>query len=761
MPKNKSDKAAEQSVGEAEQRYRAIFENNHAILLLIDPETATIVDANPAACVYYGYPRQTLTTMSITDINTLFRSEVFAEMERAKIQRRKYFCFQHRLADGSVRDVEVYSGPVNIQGKPLLYSIIHDITDRKLAEERLAASEHLLASVFDSIQDGISILNPDLTIRRVNGVMKKWYAKHLPLEGKKCHACYHDKSRPCDPCPTIRCLASGRTEREIVPGLQGSSVQWVELFSFPMKDPTSGRVTGVVEFVRDITEQKRAELVLRESEVKFRTVTEQSPNMIFINKKGRVVYCNRRCQEIMGYSAEEFYAPDFNFFALIAPESIDRIRENFQKHMTGQEVDPYEYTLLDRNGNRIEAIITTRLIPYEGEMSILGIVTDISETKRLQAQLLQAQKMEAIGTLAGGVAHDFNNLLMGIQGRTSLMQAEIDPAHPFYEHLEQIESCVRGAADLTKQLLGFARGGKYEIKPTDPNELVAENVRMFGRTKKEISIYQKYVDSPWTVEVDRSQISQVLLNIFVNAWQAMPNGGDLYIQTENVTLSEKAIPGEDMQPGRYVKVSITDTGIGMSAASLEKIFDPFYTTREKGRGTGLGLASAYGIIRNHNGWITAESEKGRGSTFTIFLPATDRIVAAPPPTRDHILPGAETVLLVDDEQMILGVGHRMLEKMGYTVITAASGIEALEVFKTRKDDIDVVVLDMIMPDLSGSDTFDQLRQLDPQVKVLLSSGYSIDGKAAEILKRGCRGFIQKPFGLQQLSQKIRSALDDN
>lgn len=623
------------SYEELELRYGALFENNHAILLVIDFKTAAIVDANPAACTFYGYPKQTLTAMSIFDINTLSRQEIFAEMKRARTQRRNYFCFQHRLADGSVRDVEVYSGPVNIQGRALLYSIIHDITKRKQAEDRLAENEHLLSSVFDSIQDGMSLLDTDLTIRRVNDVMKKWYAANLPLEGKKCHACYHGRSRPCDPCPTLRCIESGTTEREVIPGPQGSAVQWIEVFSFPMKDPTSRRVIGVVEFVRDISEQKQAE-----------------------------------------------------------------------------------------------------------------------------AQLQQAQKMEAIGTLAGGIAHDFNNLLMGIQGRTSLIQSEIDPTHPFYEHLEQIENCVRGAADLTKQLLGFARAGKYEIKPTDLNEVVAETVRMFGRTKKEISIYKKYADDLWTVEVDRSQIGQVLLNIFVNAWQAMPRGGDLYIQTENVTLSEKDTHLDEVKSGRYVKVSITDSGIGMPKDSLEKIFDPFFTTKEKGRGTGLGLASAYGIIRNHNGWITAESQKGHGSTFTILLPATDRVVPTQPTIINHIQPGSETVLLVDDEQMILGVGCGMLEKMGYTVMTAGSGIEAVEIYSTEKERIDMVILDMIMPDLSGAETFDRLKQLNPEIKVLLSSGYSLDGKAADILNRGCRGFIQKPFGMRQLSEKIRAVIDD-
>ncbi len=742
-----------------EQRYRALFEDSHAVMLLIDPDTAAIVDANPAACSYYGYRKKTITNMHITDINTLSRQEVFEEMNRARTEQRNYFNFCHRLADGVICDVEVYSSPITIHGKPLLYSVIHDITERKRAEEGLIASENLLSSVFESIQDGISILNTDLTILRVNGVMEKWYADNLPLEGKKCHACYHNSNKPCNPCPTLRCIESGNTEREIVPGPGGSKVEWLELFSFPMKDRDSQQVTGVVEFVRDITGQRQAELALKESEEKFRTVTEQSPNIIFINKKGRVVYCNKKCEEIMGYRAEEVYSPEFDFLTLIAPESIELIRKNFKKHMNGEEVDPYEYTLLAKDGKRINGILTTKLIQYEDEISILGIITDITARKRLEAQLQQAQKMEAIGTLAGGIAHDFNNLLMGIQGRISLMQADTDPGDPGAEHLKEIESCVRDASELTKQLLGFARGGKYEVKPTDLNNLIEKNVRVFGRTKKEITIHKKFDKELRGVEVDRSQIGQVLLNIFINAWQAMPGGGNLYIQTKNVTLSGSDTQPHNLTPGRYVNVSIADTGVGMDENTLNRIFDPFFTTKGQDRGTGLGLASAYGIIKNHAGFITAMSEKGMGSSFSIFLPATDRLAQVEHKTASEVLTGNETVLLADDEEMIIEVGRQMLEKMGYTVITANSGIGTIDIYRTNMDRIDIVILDMIMPDLNGSDTYDRLRELNPEVNVLLSSGYSFDGRAVEILKRGCKGFIQKPFTLKQLSERIRAILD--
>ena len=234
--------------------------------------------------------------------------------------------------------------------------------------------------------------------------------------------------------------------------------------------------------------------------------------------------------------------------------------------------------------------------------------------------------MEAIGTLAGGIAHDFNNLLMGIQGRISLMMFGMEGSHPFFEHLSRIEDCVKSATDLTRQLLGFARGGKYEIKTTRMNEILDQSIEMFGRTRKEIQIHKHYEEALWTVEVDRGQMHQVLLNLFVNAWQAMPGGGNLHLRTENCVIHENTPRPPELSPGNYVKISVTDTGVGMDEATKARIFEPFFTTKEMGRGTGLGLASSYGIIRNHGGWICADSSIGQGSTFSFYLPASEKTV---------------------------------------------------------------------------------------------------------------------------------------
>ncbi len=383
-----------------------------------------------------------------------------------------------------------------------------------------------------------------------------------------------------------------------------------------------------------------------------------------------------------------------------------------------------------------------------------------SERRKLQQQLSQIEKMEAIGTLAGGIAHDFNNLLMGIQGRTSLMLMNTDDAHPHFEHLKGIEDYVKRSVDLTRQLLGFARGGKYEVKAVDLNVVLNKSAEMFGRTKKEITIHIKSQKEIWMVEADSSQIGQVLLNLYVNAWQAMSGAGELYLATENIALDEKFTQSYNTKPGRYVRITVIDTGTGIDEKIQKKIFDPFFTTKEIGRGTGLGLASAYGIIKNHDGIIDVESQIGQGTTFYIYLPATDPMVRRVK-RKEHveIAHGDETILLVDDEEMIIDVGRKILETLGYRVITVCGGEEAIETYVRNQSGIDLVILDLVMPRMTGGETFDQLKSINSDLKILLSSGYSINGQAREVMDRGCDGFVQKPFTIKTLSKKLREVLE--
>jgi len=402
---------------------------------------------------------------------------------------------------------------------------------------------------------------------------------------------------------------------------------------------------------------------------------------------------------------------------------------------------------------------TEKLQHVVGEQSLQ--LVEIQQQALQSMELFhQAQKIEAMGTLAGGIAHDFNNLLMGIQGRASLMLMDIGPSHLFYEHLKGIEEHVISASDLTKQLLGFARRGKYEVRSIDLNELIKKTSRMFGRTKKEIKIHCRFQEDLWAVEVDQGQIEQVMMNLYVNAWQAMPGSGDLNLETQNVMLEKDFSKLFSVEEGKYVKISVTDNGIGMNEVTRQRIFEPFYTTKEMGRGTGLGLASTYGIIKNHDGIINVYSEKGEGTTFNIYLPASDKSVSGEKESTGEIIEGTETILLVDDEDMIVNVGEQILKRLGYKVIIAKSGKEAIELYKEDQEKIDMVILDMIMPDVGGKMAYKKLKEIDPDIKVLLSSGYSITGQAQEILDKGCNGFIQKPFNLKDLSLKLREILDE-
>ena len=329
--------------------------------------------------------------------------------------------------------------------------------------------------------------------------------------------------------------------------------------------------------------------------------------------------------------------------------------------------------------------------------------------------------------------------------------------------MEDIEQHVKNGAELAKQLVNFARKGKYEVNTTDINQLIDKGIEMFDKTKKAITIYKKCSDDLETVEVDQSQIEQAFLNLYINAGQAMPDGGKLYIETQNVNIDKTYVKDKEfnIKPGKYVKISVTDTGVGMDKETERKIFEPFFTTKDTGEGIGLGLASSYGIVKNHGGFIDVYSEKGKGTTFNIYLPVSEKnYIKEADKTECVKKTGTETILLVDDEKIIRNITEKMLNKLGYQVLTAANGLNAVEIYKNNKDKTDMVILDMIMPEMGGSETYDELKKINPDIKVLLASGYSIDEDVSNILERGCNGFIQKPFSLNKLLQKIRDILGE-
>ncbi|MFH1079976.1 MAG: PAS domain S-box protein [Pseudomonadota bacterium] len=513
----------------------------------------------------------------------------------------------------------------------------------------------------------------------------------------------------------------------------------------------------IIVIIRSITERIRAEGERK----RLVTAIEQSAEGIYLVGTDWIIqYVNPAFERITGYDKDELVG---RHARLLKSGRHDRaFYRNIKETLARGDI--WSGRALDRkkDGSLFDVDVTVSPVRNQSGTAInyVAIHRDISHIVKLEKQLSQAQKLEAVGTLAGGIAHDFNNLLMGILGYASLMLLDIDNRHPHYEKLKAIETQAKSGADLTRQLLGVARAGRYEVKPTNLNELIHKTASLFGRTKKEIRIHEKYDASPWNVDCDRGQIEQVLLNLFVNAWQAMPGGGEIYLETRNIDLDESYTKPFSVVPGRYIKISVTDTGTGMDEKTQARIFDPFFTTKEMGRGTGLGLASAYGIVKGHAGLINVYSERGHGTTFNIYLPAsntTEAICEAEPFRK--IIRGHETILLVDDEPLIAAVAGEMLEGLGHQVLAAVSGREAIVIYKANFNKIDLVILDMIMPDMGGGETYLALKSINPGIKAILSSGYSINGEAKTIMDQGVDAFLQKPFNMKDLSRKIRDVLD--
>ncbi len=520
--------------------------------------------------------------------------------------------------------------------------------------------------------------------------------------------------------------------------------------------------------IKEFEQRQISEKALRESEEKYRSILESTGEGYYeCDLDGKFTFLNNTACKILGHPCDELIGQNMiKYIGLKDQTNVMHLMNLVSKDH--KIINNLKITIIRKDKTKIPVRLS--ILPnrdYDQKITgFRGIAYDITQQEesekqrvKLEEQLNHAQRMEAIGTLAGGIAHDFNNLLMGIQGNLAILYLGIEPDNDLYEYLETIENCIDSGASLTRQLLGFARGGKYIVTQTNLNELLQKAAILFGRTKKEIKIHGSYEKNIWLVDVDQGQIDQVLINLFVNASQAMPGGGDLYLKTANKTLDQDFVKPFNVNPGKYVQVSVSDTGIGMDQKTLKRIFEPFFTTKKLGKGTGLGLASVFGIIKNHDGIIYAKNKKGQGVTFNMFLPIS-KIASKELKTQPKELKtGHETILLVDDEEYILDAFTLMLKDLGYLVHTAICGKEAVKIYNDKMEQIDLVILDMVMPDISGGEILDILKELNPQVKIIISSGYNLKHLAKEMHNRKFDAFIQKPFNMRQLSNKIRIVLD--
>ena len=639
-------------------------------------------------------------------------------------------------------------------------------TDDEQHQANIAYSMSLLKATIESVADGLLVVNPQGQVTLFNQRFLELWKIPADLiadrdDERLLNFILDQLSDPQAFIDKVHGLYL-QPEMESLDRLYFRDGRIFERYSRPQW--LQGRVIGRVWSFRDVTERARSEEALRESEARFHELADLLPQTVFeADISGRFRYVNKSGLDLYGYSADELSA-DLSIADMIAPEDRARALQSFRE--VRDDIRPSrgnEYTGIRKDGTFIPVLIHSNPQLHDNQVcGIRGILVDMTDAKqaeqerqKLQAQLLQAQKMESIGTLAGGIAHDFNNLLGGILGGLSLMELDLSDGSMAKQEVQEMKELVNRGAELTKQLLGFARRGKFYARALDVNQAMARNAKMFGRTRKDIAIRLEFAHGVLPVLADDAQLDQVLLNLLLNAGHAMLDGGELTLRTQRVQLSAADTVIHGTEPGQYVQIMVKDSGIGMSADTLKRVFEPFYTTKDKGRGTGLGLASVYGIVKNHGGFTTVDSELGKGATFCVYLPAVDEIVEERPSQPTLLKSGSETLLLVDDEDQILRTTGKLLEAMGYDVLVAQSGQEAVETFRLNTSIISLVILDMVMPGMSGLQTFAALRELSPSIKVLLCSGYSAEGQAVDILQRGCNGFIQKPYDATVLSAKLR------
>jgi PAS domain S-box-containing protein len=753
---------AEEALRESEEWFRHLSEAAFEGIAI--HEEGVLLKANDQFFEIFGYGPKELLGKQAIPISIAPESIEFVKKQISSGSTRSYEVMGVKK-DGTKFPMEIYAKPIEYQGRMVRVAAFRDITDRKRAEGALRESEEKYRTILESIEEAyfevdirgnFTFFNDSLSMilgytkDELMGMNNRDYMTQE--SSKKMYELFNQIYKTGKPIKKV--------DYEII--RKDGSHGFHELSASLMRD-RAAQPMGSRGVAHDITERKLVEKALRESEERFRLTVEATRDGLWENSPDhKKDFFSDRFFTMLGYEPMD-PAKGFDFFKSLMHPDDSYEKEYNALNEPGHDEYSVEFRLKAKDGTWRHILSRGKCVKRDDEgkpMRIIGTHTDITELKQAQGALTAAQRMEALGTLAGGMAHNFNNLLMGIMGNTSLMLLNVDSTHPDYERLKIIEKSVQNGSRLTRQLLGYAREGRYEIKPISLNQLVKDTSDTFATTKKEIRVHQEPDKDLRGIKADQGQIEQALLNLYVNAADAMPGGGELFLKTTNVTHKDMTGKAYEVKPRDYVLVTVRDTGVGMDKKTKERIFDPFFTTKGLARGTGLGLASVYGTVKGHGGYIDVESKRGHGTTFSIYLPAShEKKVIKEEELPKKILKGKEAILLVDDEDIVLDVGEQMLKALGYKALIASGGKEAIELYKENKDKIGMVLLDMVMPDMGGGETYDRMKEINPDIKVLLLSGYSIDGEATEILKRGCDGFIQKPFDMKELSQRVREILD--
>jgi len=763
-------KIAEETLKKSESKYRRLVESSPDMTYIYNTRKGMVYWSNRVEEIL-GYNSQDMNTIpfiwygsihpdDLPMVDEIIKQACFGEKfdieYRVKDKNGKW----HWLRDRAIH-IEKNNGEVIIEG------LATDITERKRTEQSLRESEEKKRTYIDNAPEGIFVTDAEgrfLDVNTTAGILTGFTQEELLTMTVR------DILPPDSPPemfePFDELLDTGKTETEIVIRKKDGSDIYVSLKAVAL---SNDRYMG---FCSDITKRKKSENEIKKlSQFQEMIIDNADVWLDVLDEKSNVTIWNKAAEKISGYTKEEVIGhgkiwewlyPDDKYREEITDKAAAIIRD-------GEMVKDFETIIRTKSGENKVISWYSRNLTDEDKNPIgsvdLGIdVTEKKyaeeEKKKLEEELFQAQKMESIGRLAGGIAHDFNNILTGIMGYAELLKMhfpEVDTIEG--ESAEAILRNAERAADLTRQLLGFARKGKFNPVPLNINKVIKETVRISEKIfEKNIDVIYELDNQAGIIEGDKHQIEQVLTNIFINAKDAMPNGGQLKITTGNVYLDDefRCMCGHS-HPGDYVRIEITDSGIGIPEDIINNIFEPFFTTKGEREGTGLGLAIVYGIIINHHGCITVESTPGEGTKFEIYLPVSKRSVMRKK-KETEIKKGKGLVLVVDDEEDVRKLAGKMLRELGYKVITAEDGDTAVDIYEKNKNQIDLIILDIIMPGKSGVETFYMLKEINPEVKVILSSGYSQEGYASEMLNKEAHGFIQKPYKIGELSETVTGTL---
>ena len=651
-----------------------------------------------------------------------------------------------------------------------------DLAESQGMQNTVRGSRGLADVILNYLSEYILFLSPDMQIQWASQTAVDSAGMSLEdLAGSHCFEVWHQRKEPCRDCPVVKTFQTAQTQEGVITSPENK--QWL-IRSYPVLG-SDGNISGVAEIALDITESKRADKLLQESEERYRRLVETSPDGITLTDlEGHLVMANEQGARLYGCeSVEELLSSEKLSFDFIAPEDRVRAMANAQKTLEQGAVKNIEYTLLKKDGSSYPAEISAAVLEdADGKPhGFIGIIRDVTERKRaeeekrkLQEQILQTQKLESLGVLAGGIAHDFNNLLMGVLGNASLCQLELPEESPARSYVENIMKAGRFAAELTNQMLAYSGKGKFVLEAVNLSELVEDMTHMLKiSVSKNVSVKYDLEADLSPIEADDTQIRQVVMNLITNASEAIgEDAGFVSLRTGVMDAGReyfmKTLLKEDLPEGPYVYMEVSDTGCGMNEETIAKIFDPFFSTKYTGRG--LGLAAVLGIVRGHRGAIRVSSEPGRGTVIKILFPVKNvdvseqQLVIKP---ADQLVPsGGKSVLVVDDEDIVRDVATKMLKSLGFDVLTASDGREGVEVFRENEVRIVAVLLDYTMPSMSGDEAFRELRRIRSDIPIILSSGYNEKEVTERFADKVLVSFIKKPYRFTQLEDRIRKLLGE-